>query len=374
MSREARVLLFSQRGLAPVISRCFSYELEDCIAALDQADLIAPAYRHPVGELVYRAVNKAGRRTRLLRRVNPAVTPTPIRRPYALFFAVFQFANDLPTVNALPGWRDQCEQAVCLIEELWARDLGRFASQLAILAQFDQVLTNCRATVEPLARIIGRPVHYLAPGIDALRFYPGEHPPDRCIHIYNMGRRHPVTHAALLDYAQERGRFYLYDTFKGNLSVQDPAEHRRLLAEKLKRTGFFMANRAKVTEPGETEQQEEVGFRFFEGAAAGTILVGDPPKVASFRENFDWSDAVVPLPYGSAELADLLDDLSRDQARLDRIRAANVTNSLRRHDWSYRWRQVLDWVGLPPGDALMRRQQGLAALADAWSGGQGPGQ
>ena len=173
MSEPARILLFSQRGLSPLISRCFSYELEDTIAAVDDVELIAPGYRVSLGDLVYRAVNKAGRRTRLLRGVNPAVTPLRIDRPYQLFFAVFQFANDLPTLNALKGWRDRCAQAICLIEELWTQDLGRFASQLAILREFDQVLTNCRSTVEPLAQAIGRPVHYLAPGIDALRFFPG---------------------------------------------------------------------------------------------------------------------------------------------------------------------------------------------------------
>jgi hypothetical protein len=364
VSEPARVLLFSQRSRAPVISRCFSYEMEDTIAAVDAVDLIAPGYRSALGDLVYRAVNKAGRGTSLLRGLNPAVRPTPIRRAYPLFFAVFQFATDLPTLNALKGWRERSEQAVCLVEELWAQDLGRFTTQLAILRRFDQVLTNCRSTVEPLARAIGRPVHYIAPGIDALRFFPGEPPPERCIDIYNLGRRDPATHAALLDYSRARGRFYLYDTLQGNLPVQDPRQHRALLAEKLKRTAFFIANKAKVNEGGERGAQEEVGFRFFEGAAAGTVMIGDPPDVASFHENFDWPDAVVHLPYGSREVAGLLDSLVEDPERLQRIRTANVGNSLKRHDWSNRWQQILQWTGLPASEALQRRQAQLRRLAD----------
>ncbi len=367
MSEPARILLFSQRGLSPLISRCFSYELEDTIAAVDDVELIAPGYRVSLGDLVYRAVNKAGRRTRLLRGVNPAVTPLRIDRPYQLFFAVFQFANDLPTLNALKGWRDRCAQAICLIEELWTQDLGRFASQLAILREFDQVLTNCRSTVEPLAQAIGRPVHYLAPGVDALRFFPGQSPPDRPIDLYNMGRRDPCTHAALLSYSRERGLFYLYDTLRGNLPVLDPAEHRALLAEKLKRTGFFIANKAKANEGGERGVQEEVGFRFFEGAAAGTVMIGDAPDVDSFQQNFDWPDAVVPLPYGSTEVAGLLDALIRDPERLQSIRVANIRNSLARHDWSYRWDQVLQWAGMGRPAALARRQARLEDLAASLS-------
>lgn len=363
MSGPARVLLFSQRARAPLISRCFSYELEDAIAAMDAVDLVAPAYRHGLGELVYRVVNKAGRGTALLRDLNPAVRRTPVGGSYPLFFAVFQFATDLPTLNALRGWRERSDQAVCLIEELWAQDLGRFASQLAILRRFDRVLTNCRCTVEPLARVIDRPVHYIAPGIDALRFFPGQPAPERCIDIYNLGRRHPATHAALLEYSRARGHFYLYDTLKGNLPVQDPVQHRELLAEKLKRTRIFIANKAKVNEGGERGTQEEVGFRFFEGAAAGTVMVGDPPAVASFQENFDWPDAVVRLPYGSAEVAPLLDGLLGDPERLARIRAANLKHSLERHDWSNRWWQILHWLGLEPLPALGARRERLRQIA-----------
>lgn len=363
MSDEPRVLLFSQRGLSPVISRCFSYEFEDAIRAMDRVDLLAPDYRFRSGELIYRAFNKAGRHTRALRSVNPGVAPIRIDRRYELFFAVFQFATDLPTLNALRAWRQHCHQAVCLIEELWTRDLGRLDSQLALLREFDQVLTNCRQTVEPLARAIGRPVHYIAPGIDALRFFPATEPTARCIEVYNMGRRHPATHRALLEYTGARQSFYLFDTFRGNLPVQDPAEHRRLLAEKLRRTRFFMANKAKVNEEGETGDQEEVGFRFFEGAAAGTLMIGDPPDVASFRENFDWPDAVVHLPYGSAEIAPVLAGLESAPERVERIRRDNVRNTLQRHDWVYRWEQVLDWAGLPAGEVVGVRKDRLQSLA-----------
>jgi hypothetical protein len=308
-------------------------------------------------------VQKAGRRIRLLRGVNPPLTPLFVDRDYELFFAVVQFAQDLPSLNALKGWRERCAQAICLIDELWSQDLGRFERQLAILQQFDQIVTHSHGTVEPLSQAIGRPVHHLAPGIDALRFFPGEQPPERCIDVYNMGRRDPGTHAALSSYCKERGLFYLYDTFRGNLPVPDPVEHRTLLAEKVKRTSFFLANKAKVDEVGERGAQEEVGSRFFEGAAAGAVMIGDPPDVASFPENFDWPDAVVHLPYGSTEVAELLDVLTQDPERLRNIRLANVRNCLERHDWSERWSQILAWAGIAPTEKLTRHQSRLRQLA-----------
>jgi len=368
MSEQARVLLLSQRGLSTQLSRCFQYEMEDAIAAVDEVDLLTPGYRVPVGERVlgelgYRVAHSAGRRIRLLRGQNPPLTPLRVDRDYELFFAVFQFAQDLPSLNALKGWRERSAQAICVIGELWSQDLGRFESQLAILRQFDQIFIHCYNTVEPLSRAIGRPVRYLAPGIDALRSFPGQQPPQRLIDVYNMGRRDPDTHAALLSHCTERGLFYLYDTFRGNLPVRDPVQHRALLAEKLKRTSFFLANKGKVDEVRERGGQEEVGFRFYEGAAAGTVMIGDPPDVASFHEDFDWPDAVVYLPYGSTEVSELLDSLTQDPDRLRDIRLANVRNCLERHDWSERWSQVLAWAGIAPTEKLTRHQWRLMQLA-----------
>ena len=191
-------------------------------------------------------------------------------------------------------------------------------------------------------------------------------PAPRALHPHlQPGRRHPATHAGLLEYSRDRDRFYLYDTLQGNLPVQDPVQHRDLLAEKLKRTGFFIANKAKVNEGGERGTQEEVGFRFFEGAAAGTVMIGDPPDVASFHENFDWPDAVVHLPYGErGEVAGLLDALTEDPQRLRRIRRANVRNSLERREPSQRWGHILEWTGLPPLAALAERRARLQRLAE----------
>ena len=102
-------------------------------------------------------------------------------------------------------------------------------------------------------------------------------------------------------------------------------------------------------------------------------MIGEPPNVASFSENFDWPDAVVRLPLGSTEIGALIDELERQPERVARIRRDNVANALRRHDWVYRWNQVLEVVGLEPTAAARNRQARLAALAGAGSSGASPG-
>jgi hypothetical protein len=365
MTREPRVLLFSPRNLAPVISRCVSYEFEDAIRAMDAVEQIAPepALHAAAFDFINRAVNKVGRGARLVSGLNPGVSPVSVGRRYQLFFVVCQFATDLKWVNALRGWRERCDIAACWLEEIWAKDLGRLRSQLQLLREFDYIFTNCRGSVDGLVKATGRTVIYLPPGVDCLRFFPGDPPAERVIDVFNMGRRHPATHQALLELGRERGLFYLYDTFKGNIPIQNPAEHRLQLATLIKRSRYFVANRAKANEEGETARQEEVGFRFFEGAAGGAVMIGDPPDVDSFRENFDWTDAVVHLPYGSPDVADLIADLDRQPDRLTDIRRENRVNALGRHDWAHRWRCVLERVGLEPLPALGDREAFLDGLA-----------
>lgn len=365
MSQEPRVLLFSPRKLAPVISRCFSYEFEDAICAMDSVEMVAPepALGAAAFELLDRGLNKVGRATKAVSGFNPGVRQVKVRHRYRLFFAVCQFATDLNWLNALRGWREHCDIAACWLEEIWARDLGRLRSQLALLREFDFIFTNCRGSVDGLAAATGRPVIYQPPGIDCLAFAPADPPEERVIDVYNMGRRHAATHQVLLDMARESGIFYLYDTFKGNIQVQNSAEHRFHLANLIKRTRYFIANKAKVTETGETGGQQEVGFRFFEGAAGGAVMIGDPPDVDSFRENFDWPDAVIDLPYGSTDVADLIADLNREPERLGRISRESQANALRRHDWAYRWRCVLKRVNISPVPVLADRQAQLERLA-----------
>jgi hypothetical protein len=372
MSQAARVLLLSRRNLSSVISRCCPYEFEDVIREVDAAELVAPPYLCQTSYILDLAVNKLGRKVAPLGGVNPGIRAHRVTRDYELFFAVFQFATDAAALNALPGWRERCGLAACWLEEIWARDLGRLRSQLALLRRFDVIFTNCLGSVAGLAKATGRPVLYQPPGVDALTFYPGDPPVERVINVFNMGRRHPATHQALLDLARERRLLYLYDTFSGHVPVQNPAEHRLQLANLIKRSRFFIANRAKANAEGETGRQEELGFRFFEGAAGGAVMIGEAPGVTSFREHFDWPDALVPLPFSGARIGELIAELEGQPERLARIRRDNVAHVLRRHDWAYRWRAVLEHLGLSPPQGLREREARLSALAARPIPGRGP--
>ncbi len=181
-------------------------------------------------------------------------------------------------------------------------------------------------------------------------------PSARTIDVCNIGRRSPVTHEGFLDLARQRRIFYFYDTVRASgprgkqltFHVGNAADHRLLLANVLRRTRFFLAYRGRVNEPEQTEGREEISGRFYEGAAAGAVLLGEPPRSEEFDRQFDWTDAVVRLPFDAPDVGEFLVGLDRDPARLERIRRTNARQAALRHDWLHRIESVFKAAGLPP--------------------------
>jgi hypothetical protein len=202
----------------------------------------------------------------------------------------------------------------------------------------------------------------MAPGIDTIQFCPYPNPPVRSIDVYSMGRKSLVTHKALLKMAEGRQIFYIYDTF-ARMRTSVPKEHRNLLANIAKRSRYFIANAPKIDRQLEINGQCEISYRFLEGAASGTVMIGEPRGNDAFKEHFDWPDAVIHVPYNTADIAKILEDLDSQPDRLKEIRKNNVVQCLLRHDWLYRWRAILELVGLKPKPALVAREERLKKLA-----------
>lgn len=361
---DARVLVFSLRTLLPSPSRCCNYEFEDLLRVLDHVDVVAPARPCGPPKGLQRAIwGRLGRSVPLLRTLQALGQAAPVDRDYDLLFIHCQNPSDLLHLGPLAPWRERCRRTAVYVDELWAHTVAVRPGEMAMLAQFDHIFVGQEHSVGAIAAATGQPVSYLPVGVDMDRFCPYPAPPPRSIDVFNMGRRSPVTHAALKRLAAERGLFYMFDTMNGRATVYDPADHRGQLANLIKRARYFITNVAKITSPEETGGQQEVGFRFYEGAAAGAVMIGEPPRCPSFDANFGWDDAVVYMPYGTSNPAAVIDALDADPARVEAIRRRNVANSLRRHDWSYRWAPIIEVAGLQPIERLVQRLARLARLA-----------
>ena len=356
---NSRMCIYSQRNLTKHVSRCVNYEFEDLICEIDDADLISPSfYRiNQIKQIVRKCENKLN----LTCYLKPNINRVHVKKNYDLFFALCQSPYDLLSLNAVDGWKKHCRITVCWIDEIWAAQIDKLKKYLPILSKFDYVIISCSESFQSVQDVVNRPCFCLPEGVDAIRFSPYPNPPPRCIDVYSMGRKSNVTHQALLKMAEQEKIFYIFDTIS-QMDTDVYKEHRSLFLNLAKRSRYFIANYGKINDLIETHGQEELGYRFFEGAASGTVMIGEAPNTDAFRKHFDWPDAVIHVPFDEPNISELLADLDSQAERLENIRRNNVIQSLLRHDWVYRWKAVLDIVGLKPLPALIDRENKLQKL------------
>jgi hypothetical protein len=287
-------------------------------------------------------------------------------RDYDLFVVVCQNFWDLLYFNAIDGWREHCRASVCWIDELWAGPMPLYKNVLHALNRFDHIFIGCRGSVAPLSRAINRPCHWLPAAVDMFRFSPYPDAPARVIDVYSIGRRCEGIHRALLQAARRKEIFYVYDAFSNvaNVDTHGHRQHRELFSSVAKRARFFIVAPAMMDHPGTTHGQVEIGHRYYEGAAAGAVMIGQPPNCEAFKELFDWPDAVIPVHPDGSDVVAALNDLDSDPARVSAIGRRNATESLLRHDWVYRWKEIFRVVGVEPSPRMTARERGLKDLAD----------
>lgn len=366
---DRKLLMLSMRRIHDNASSCALYEFEDLLAELLGADMSVVKHTDGlhVNRVVYKAVRYLTSSNAIAETVRPRLGAVPLAQSYDLFFPVFNHPHELYVLNGIKGWRERSRLAACYVCEAWDADLPHYLVEL--LRDFDHIFVGVRGSVDSIARITKRPVTYLPMGVDTDRFCParGQEPP-RFIDVCSIGRRSGVTHQALLALAEKQGLYYHHDTLlisKRTISfrVASHREHRGVLANLLKRTRYFIANRAWADRPELTGGKDEVPARFYEGAAAGTVMIGVPPRAPEFDEQFGWKDSVVPIEFDAPHIGDVIAQLDADPERTERVRRLNVLNSLRMHDWVYRLRMVMDVLKLPSNERIEQREARLAARA-----------
>jgi hypothetical protein len=362
---SVRILLFSMRNLTHHVARCLGYEFEDVIASCDMADMIAPqaSPSHNGGRL-------DGYLHRIIKPRSPMIDgEISIDGQYEMFFAFCHNVRDLPYLSLIKRLRKHCRKLVCWIEELWPNEIKSVQPELSVIREFDFVFTNFESSKDQLERALGRPCYLIDGGIDTRRFFP-IYPNGRSIDVYSMGRRPAIVHDALLARAVAGNFFYVYDTVS-DFSVIDTKQHRQLVANFIKRSRYFITYPPKFDKTSETDGQQALGARFFEGAAGGAIMLGVAPHCKAFQRCFDWQDAVIVVPE-ETHISQQIDALDAQPDRLARARRENLTQSLLRHDWVYRWREIMQTTGMQCSHKMNERIQSLQQIACSIASGHQP--
>jgi hypothetical protein len=366
------VLQLSRRRIDTLVAYCQHYEFEDVAGELTQADRVEPQNISSLetSRKAYRLFRMISRSRKFARRFALSVPQIRLDRRYELFLPVFNNPYELFSLATIPDWRERCTKAACFISEYWIHQY-RPHYLLELLRQFDHVFIASHHAVDHLAKEIGRPVSYLPLATNVLRFSPLPLPPTRSIDVCNIGRRSSVTHQVLLRMARERRIHYHYDTIApsgANLAqrsfhVDDPPGHRQLLGNIVKRSRYFIANRARVNEPEYLQHLDEISGRFYEGVAGGAVMLGEAPRTDTFRKLFDWPNAVIPLPFDSPDVEQLLAALDAEPKRMEQARRHNLHFGALRHDWVHRLRVIYETLDVPVTAAMMEREVKLRAMA-----------
>jgi spore maturation protein CgeB len=369
VSRETitpRICMLTARGFKKKAFYCAEYEAQDVLLDVDDVDLIhlEPGRGYKFKEawqrrLLFHDV------TRKLIFANPGLHNVRLDQEYDLFLVMCQMEHDFLDISAIEGWQDHCRTSVCWIQEMWAARIPLYKYWIRSLRRFDHVFVSARGSVAALSDAIGRPCRWLPDAVDTLRFTPYPNPPARVIDVYSIGRRREDIHRALLEATGGTDIFYVYDTFAGSMcDVLNYREHRDFFSNMAKRSRFFVVAPAKVGIAEETGGQIEIGARYYEGASAGAVMIGEAPECEAFRELFPWQDAVISLQADGSDVQKVLSSLAAEPERISAISRRNAAEALLRHDWVYRWKEILRVAGIEPSRRMKWREQRLRDLAE----------
>jgi len=365
---ESRVLTWSLRNVQNYVFNSCLFEFEDIIETVDSADILSPPQYNWLGRSIKRSVVNAARSVKSLSlsSVNPYVGTIDLHYEYEIYFVILDFPWSVSSLNLLKNWRRKCRIAVCYVVEIWNADLPHMANFMPFFNQFDLICIGTYHVLEAVQDMATPPCIFVAPGIDTLKFYTNPQEDDRNIDICNLGRRSPVTHDALIKKAETGDFFYYHEITNGSdVRVGNHQTHRTLVANTLKSSRYFITNYAKADKPDRIAGEYEIGYRFFEGAAAGCVLIGAPPRGKMFQKYFDWPDAVIPVELDEPNIVNIIDELDAQPGLVKQIQTNNVINSLLKHDWVYRWEQILAELGMPATAAMQSRKTRLKAMAES---------
>ena len=360
-----RVLMPTLRRINAHAAWCSLYEFEDVVRGVDDVRMLEleQGAWFPPRHRIARSLAWHGHHPALTG-MNPGLKSVVVDREYDVFMFVCMNVWDLLYLNAIHGWQSRCKVKVCFLSEFYSWQVRQYDHLLRMLSGFDHVLLPFASSAPVVNRAIGKPCHHVPFATDVLRFTPLPNARRRVVDVLSIGGRSAPVHEQLLRLAASRDLFYVYDTLPSALLMPtNPSEHRSLLANTAKRSRFFVVNEAKFGS-SEKDRQSEVGARYFEGSAAGAVLLGREPAVPSFREDFPWPDAVLNIRSDGSDVEAVLDSLAGKPEELERISLRNAVHALRRHDWGHRWDAILQLTGLMPRAALGQRLLALETLAN----------
>jgi hypothetical protein len=172
-----------------------------------------------------------------------------------------------------------------------------------------------------------------------------EYQSQRSIDILGYGRINQQVHKQLQKFNEAGSqRLYLYSTFAG-AEVYDVRDHLALLNRLLGRSKISLCFEASYLQ--RFKGRSPLLYRWFEGWAAGCVIVGKKPVDKGIEALMGWQDSTLGIPDDLEDLIPFVESLLQDEPRLQEISWRNYVECRLRHDWRYRLRHMFEKLNLP---------------------------
>lgn len=356
----------SERGLVRERSHIaygVNYELEDLLVEMTGGTLIAPENGRPF--ILARGVPGAGRAVGwttglCLGRYRRVELPPDLKGPRILFVTGMG-SRSLRVLRAIKDWRKSFDLVVALV-------LDSFEPYpIDIAARLDHMFVIIPELAEKLRQMLGIPVSFMPLACDVLRN--GAARIDRGIDVLMYGRHWEGYVQELDSYFLSDSNPRLYLTTFSHPRAPDWRQQRKQFWSVLSRSRISIGFAPDATQI-RFQGLPVVSARWYEGLAAGCVMVGKRPEAPIFTELFYWPDSAIELPQDPKEAPKFIEDLLSQQERLSRAHLRNHLMMLRHHDARLAFARICRSLGLgiPQGakqemEKLERRVEQVAVLA-----------
>jgi hypothetical protein len=268
--------------------------------------------------------------------------------------------RDVFSINSIKNWKKSCHCSIIYFDEIWISQINNNRSAIKIMSEFDFIFSGCNASCDIINKLTNKPCYYLPPAVNIFSFIPWPVSTKRVIDVFSIGRRNEQHHEELLQLSDKGEIFYLYDTvYSGNLHTKDYKAHRNLISSLIKKSKYFMVDIPKFDLIQETNKQCEIGYRYFEGSAGGSLMLGRKPEGSKFEEFFGWDNSVLEVDQKTGGITSLVKELNKNEDFVTKQRKKSILNSIERNDWAYRWENILESAGLSVNKKVLERKSRL---------------
>jgi hypothetical protein len=266
-----------------------------------------------------------------------------------VLWAALMGPEDYAPLDVFKQWDRSAGFKILYLFDTMERQLSSIRAILRS-ARWDLTITSFQGAVPFLEAQTQRRWFAVPQGVKLDRFRPAA-AQKRLIDFSAYGRRLRKVHESVKEFCAETGRYYDYTTTTRLIPGTDPQEQYHHYAWRLRHSAFNFCWPVETTNPDRVRTFSPITCRWFEAAASGAVVVGQPPKDTGFLEAFG-EGFVVPLNPESGD-----DDLRRSWRRLLEDRDAHLEAARRRYatlsgnwSWERRVKDILEIAGLAAPD------------------------